>query len=149
MENKIPKLPKAKDITPIRCVKISMNNEKEYVIKEGDVVGVQFIKDNLILIRKGRIKDIVVINSRQLSAPTDNVSHIILDCSEQFTVKLIEIKFTDIIAIGGIDDEFEDYDNRIKHLEPNHIEGNSIPTRQGGMHTKSDCVSKRGIPLRK
>lgn len=146
------KLPRAKNITPVKCVKISMDNEKEYTVKQDDLVAIQFIKGNLIVVRRGRIKDIVVINSRELSAPTDNVSHIILDCSQQFSVKILEIKFTDIIAIGNIDDEFEDYNDRIEKLEPNHMspDGCKIPTRHHGMHTKKDCpITPRGIPLRK
>lgn len=152
------KLPKATNLEMVKCVKITMNNEDAYTVKVDDLVAIQFIQnDQQILVRRGRIKDLVVINQRELSCKTDNVSRIILDCSEQFTVKILEIKFTDIIKIGGIDDEFENYKDRIEHLEPGHIKecehGSSIPVREHGMHTKEEChkpvVSKKGMPLKK
>lgn len=153
------KLPKAVKLDMIRCVKIDMSNDESYTIKEGDLVGIQFVKDDSkILVRKGRIKDIVVINER---ATTDgcktngipNVSHIVLDCSEQFTVKLVEIRFVDIIKIGGIDDEFDDYSDRITELEPNYMHGNNCPVREGGLVTKEEAKNKKkppkGIPIMK
>lgn len=155
------KLPKVVKLDMVRCVKIDMSNEESYTVKEGDLVAIQFVKDdNKILVRRGRIKDIVVINDR---ATTDgcktngipNVSHIVLDCSEQFTVKLIEIRFVDIIKIGGIDDEFEDYSDRITKLEPNFMEGNKCPVREGGLVTKEEAKSQKkhnhskGIPIMK
>ena len=155
------KLPKATNIDMVKCVKIDMNNEESYTIKVDDLVAIQFIKnDQQILVRRGRVKDLVVINQRELSTKTDNVSRIILDCSEQFTVKILEIKFTDVIKIGGIDDEFEDYGDRITELKPNHIHecehGTSIPVREHGMHTKEECpvprkpiVNKKGMPITK
>lgn len=133
------KLPTLENINLFKCVELSMSNGEKYILKENDLVGVQFIKNNKrILVRRGRIKDIVVINPKQLSTPIDNVSRIILDCSEQFTIKIIEIKLKDIIKIGGIDDEFEDYNDRIIELEPDLIEDNndgssSIPVRDHGM----------------
>ena len=137
------KLPKAVNLEMVRCVKMTMSNEEEYTVKVGDIVAIQFVKDDKrILVRRGRIKDLVVVNKRELSTPTDNVSRIILDCSEQFTVKIIEIKFTDVIKIGGIDDEFEDYSDRITELESNFINGNTIPTRCHGMITKEEYIDK-------
>ena len=152
------KLPKAVKLDMIRCVKIEMSNEESYTIKEGDLVAIQFVKDDSkILFLRGRIKDIVVINER---ATTDgcktngipNVSHIVLDCSEQFTVKLVEIRFVDIIKIGGIDDEFEDYSDRITELEPNYIHGCNLPVRESGLVTKHEAKCKKppkGIPITK
>lgn len=144
------KLPIMTDCQLIKCVKISMNNGEEYTVKTDDLVGIQFIKhDERILVRRGRIKDIVVINKRHLSnCNNDNVSRIILDCSEQFTVKTIEIKLKDIIKIGRIDDVFEDYSDRITHLKPNFIEGNRIPTREHGMITEEELEKKITKPDR-
>ena len=138
------KLPKEVDIDMVKCVKITMNNEETYTVKVDDLVAIQFVKnDQQILVRRGRVKDLVVVNQRELCTKTDNVSRIILDCSEQFTVKILEIKFTDVIKIGGIDDEFEDYSDRITQLEPGHIHecehGAHIPPRDHGMHTKEEC----------
>ena len=153
------KLPKAINLEMVKCVKITMNNEETFTVKTDDLVAIQFVKnDNQILVRRGRIKDLVVVNQRELSCKTDNVSRIILDCSEQFTVKIVEIKFSDVIKIGGIDDEFDDYDNRITELCPNHIkdckeDGCHIPTREHGMHTKEECprtpISKKGFAITK
>ena len=144
------KLPIMTDCQLIKCVKISMNNGEEYTIKTDDLVGIQFIRhDERILVRRGRIKDIVVVNKRNLSnCNNDNVSRIILDCSEQFTVKTLEIKLKDIIKIGGIDDVFEDYNDRITHLKPNFIEGNRIPTRYHGMITEEELERKITKPDR-
>lgn len=114
------KLPRAVDLDMVKCAKLKMNNGKEYVVKVDDLVAIQFVKnDEHILIRRGRVKDIVVINKRELSCPTDTVSHIILDCSEQFSVKILEIKFSDVIEIGRIDDELTDYTHR-DDIEANH-----------------------------
>ena len=153
------KLPKATNLEMIRCVKITMNNEETFTVKTDDLVAIQFVRnDNQIVVRRGRIKDLVVINERELSCKTDNVSRIILDCSEQFTVKIVEIKFSDVIKIGGIDDEFEDYSDRITELCPNHLKdckenGSHIPTREHGAHTKEECVrtpiSKKGFAITK
>lgn len=146
------KLPKAVDLDMVRCVKVTMSNEESYTVKVDDLVAIQFVKnDQQILVRRGRIKDLVVINRRELSTKTDNVSHIILDCSEQFTVKLIEIKFSDVIKIGGIDDEFEDYSDRITQLEPGHLkdckaDGCKIPVREHGFHTKEECPVNKCEP---
>lgn len=144
------KLPIMTDCQLIKCVKISMNNGEEYTVKTDDLVGIQFVKhDERILVRRGRIKDIVVVNKRHLSnCNNDNVSRIILDCSEQFTVKTLEIKLKDIIKIGGIDDTFEDYSDRITHLKPNFMEGNRIPTRQHGMITEEELERKITKPDR-
>ena len=150
------KLPKAVKLDMVRCVKIEMSNEESYTIKEGDLVGIQFVKDDTkILVRKGRVKDIIVINDKATTdgAKTNgipNVSHIVLDCSEQFTVKLVEIRFVDIIKVGGIDDEFEDYNDRITELEPNFIEGDNCPVREGGLVTKQEAKKNKrpnGIPV--
>ena len=137
------KLPKATNIDMVKCVKIHMSNDEDYVLKVDDLVAIQFVKDDKrILVRRGRIKDLVVVNYRELSCKTDNASRIILDCSEQFTVKIIEIKFSDVIKIGAIDDEFEDYSDRITKLEPNHLEnceeGLKVPVREHGMVTKEE-----------
>lgn len=162
--NNHSKLPKPTKLDMIRCVKIDMNNDESYIIKEGDLVGIQFIKDDkLILVRKGRIKDIVVINERGITnggkseCGIPHASHITLDCSEQFTVKLIDIKFTDIIKIGGIDDKFDDYIDRITELEPNFIEGNKCPVREHGLVTKEEAkknppkgaIGSRGLAVSK
>lgn len=141
------KLPIMNKYELIRCIKMYMNNGEEYTIKVGDLVGIQFVKDDKrILVRRGRIKDIVIYNRRTLTTSNDNLSHIILDCSEQFTIKILEIKLTDIIKIGGIDDEFEDYSDRIKQLDPNFIvdeyTGCKIPVRQNGMYTEEEMVKK-------
>ena len=135
------KLPKATNLEMVKCVKISMSNDENYTLKVDDLVAIQFVKDDKrILVRKGRVKDLVVINQRELSTRTDNVSRIILDCSEQFTVKILEIKFTDVIKIGDIDAEFEDYSDRITELEHNHIEGCDYPVREHGLITKEECA---------
>ena len=106
------KLPVMTDCKLIKCIKISMNNGEEYIVKTDDLVAIQFIRnDERIFVRKGRIHDIVLVDKRSLSSRVDNVSRIILDCSEQFTIKTIEIKLKDIIKIGGLDDEFDDYDD--------------------------------------
>ena len=137
------KLPKTTNLEMIRCVKITMNNEETYIVKVDDLVGIQFVKDDKqILVRRGRIKELVVVNERELCTKTDNVSRIILDCSEQFTVKIIEIKFSDIIKIGNIDDEFEDYSDRITNLEPNFIEGCEYPVREHGLVTKEEACKQ-------
>ena len=137
------KLPYANNLEMVKCVKISMSNEDSYTIKVGDLVGIQFVKDDKqILVRRGRVKDLVVINVRELSNKEDNVSHIVLDCSQQFSVKIIDIKFKDLIKIGGIDDEFEDYSDRIQELEPNYIEGNKFPVREHGLVTKEEMMNK-------
>lgn len=154
------KLPKAVNLETIKCVKISMNNDESYTLKVDDLVAIQFVKDDKrILVRRGRVKDLVVVNQRELSCKTDNVSRIILDCSEQFTVKILEIKFSDVIKIGGIDDEFEDYSDRITELEPNYMEGNKCPVREHGLVTKEEAdtsvkhsniaVSSRGFAITK
>lgn len=144
------KLPVMTDCKLIKCVKISMSNGEEYTIKTDDLVGIQFVRhDERILVRRGRIKDIVVVNKRHLSdCKNDNSSHIILDCSEQFTVKTLEIKLKDIIKIGSIDDAFEDYSDRITHLKPNFMEGNRIPTRYHGMITEEELERKITKPDR-
>ena len=117
MDNNVS-LPKATNLELVRCVKMTMDNGTTYTIKVDDLVAVQFVKnDNQILVRRGRIKDLVVVNSRELSCKTDNVSRIILDCSEQFTVKIVEIKFSSVIAIGNIDDSFDEYTDRVTELD--------------------------------
>ena len=154
MENK--RLPRATDLKMLKCVKITMNNGKEYIVREDDIVAIQFVRhDGQIIIRKGRIKDLVVINQRELSTPKDNASRIILDCSEQFSVKVREIKFKDIIDMGGIDHKFEDYSDR-EDIEHNHMEGNKIPIRHGGMCTEEECkchdkpkLPRNGFPVLK
>lgn len=143
------RLPVMTDCKLLKCIKISMNNGEEYTVKTDDLVAIQFVKhDERILVRRGRIKDIVVVNRRELSNKYDNVSRIILDCSEQFTIKVIEIKLKDIIKIGAIDDEFDDYNDRITHLKPNFIEGNKIPTRRHGMITEEELMDKITKPDR-
>ena len=137
------KLPKVVNLDMVKCVKITMSNDEEYTLKVDDLVAIQFIKDDKrILVRRGRVKDLVVISSRELSCKEDNVSRIILDCSEQFTVKILEIKFSEVIKIGNIDDEFEDYSDRITELKPDHMKecehGTHIPVREHGMCTKGE-----------
>ena len=139
------KLPKVSNLEMIRSVKITMSNDESYSLTVGDLASIQFIKDdNKILVRRGRIKDIVVVNSRELTTKIDNASRIILDCSEQFTVKIIEIKFSDIISIGDIDAEFEDYSDRITELESNNMHvcecGAKIPVREHGMRLKNNVT---------
>ena len=155
------KLPKAVNLEVVKCVKITMNNEETFTVKENDLVAIQFVKDDTrILVRRGRIKDLVVVNNRELSCKTDNVSRIILDCSEQFTVNILEIKFTDIIKIGDIDAKFEDYDDRITELKPDHMkeneDGSKIPSRDHGFHSKEEhkesgkvSVTRKGFALTK
>ena len=139
------KLPKTVNLEIVRCVKMTMDDGTEYTVKIDDLVGIQFIKnDNQILVRKGRVKDLVVINSRELSTRSDNVSKIILDCSEQFSVKIVEIKFSDVIKIGKIDDEFNDYNDRITELDPSHLEESSdvaeIPVKDQYLHNEDECT---------
>lgn len=153
------KLPTVTDCKLITCVKISMSNGEEYTLKTDDLVAIQFVRcDEKIIVRRGRVKEIIIVNKRQLSCGNDNVSRIILDCSEQFTVKIIEIKLNDIIKIGKIDDEFEDYNDRITELQPNFMTENTIPARDHGMITEQDLavtetakqtVSKRGFAITK
>lgn len=139
-----PKLPTVDKVKMVKCANIIMSDGKEYIIKENDLVGIQFIRPNgQIIVRRGRIKDFKIVNSRELSNKTDNLSHIILDCSEQFSVKIIEIKLKDIIAIDKVDAEFKDYSDRIEHLAPNYIEGDlKVPVREGGMITKEEAFEK-------
>jgi len=146
------KLPIMTGYEMLKCIKISMNNGDEFIVKTNDLVGIQFVKDDKqILVRRGRIKDIVIVNRRTIHTHDDNVSTIILDCSEQFSIKIIEIKIKDIIKIGGIDDEFEDYSDRITELDPNYITDNChrIPTRQGGMITENELINKITKPDKK
>lgn len=135
-----PRLPHVEDVKMIKCANIVMSNGNTFMIKEDDLVGIQFIRpDNQIIVRRGRIKDFKIVNKRELSNKVDNLSHIILDCSEQFSVKILEIKLKDIIAIGSIETEFEDYSDRITQLAPNVIEGDlNIPVREGGMVTQKE-----------
>lgn len=143
------KLPKMEKLQPISCAKLTMSNGEEYTIKVDDLIGVQFIRDDKrIFVRRGRVKDIVIVNRKAITTCEDNVSRLILDCSEQYSIKIIEIKFSDIIKIAGIDYEFEDYSDRITELEPNYIECNRIPTRQNGMYTKEEMHDKITKPNR-
>lgn len=145
------KLPMINNYEILKCIKICMGNGEEYTIKQNDLVGIQFVKDDKrILVRRGRIKDIVLINRRQLSTVNDNVSYIVLDCSEQFSIKIIEIKLKDIIKIGKLDEEFPDYSDRITELEPNFLDQNQVkvPTRHGGMITKEELTEKITKPER-
>lgn len=141
------KLPVMNNYDMMKSIRMNMSNGESFIITVGDLVGVQFVKDDKqILLRKGRIKDIVVIAKKCLSTSTDNVSHIILDASEQFSIKLIEIKLKDIIKVGAITDKFPDYSDRITELDPNYIEGCNcgvkVPTRQGGMITEEEYLKK-------
>lgn len=145
------KLPVMTGYELVKCIRISMNNGESYTVKTNDHVAIQFVKDDKkILIRRGRIKDIVIVNRRSLSTVDDNVSHIILDCSQQFSIKILEIKLKDIIKIGDIDAEFPDYRDRIKELEPNYLKDNQcsskIPTRHDGMITKEEMKKKLSKP---
>ena len=154
-----PKLPTVEDVKMIKCAKIILSNETSFIIKEDDLVGIQIVRgDDSIVVRKGRIKDFKIVNNRELSNKVDNLSHIILDCSEQFSVKILEIKLKDIVDIGPIDKEFKDYSKRITELTPNFLEGNlEVPTREGGMVTKEEAVknnkstkmASRGLPVMK
>lgn len=139
------KLPKVDSKEMVRCIKINMSNGEQYVVKQEDMVAIQFVKDDKkILVRRGRVKDIVVVNQKMLHTIEDNVSRIILDCSEQFSIKIIEIKLKDIIKIGGIDDEFYDYSDRIVELNPNFMDedGCKIPVRHDGMCTEEEMQKK-------
>ena len=140
------KLPFVNKYNLLRCIEINMSNGEQYVVKQNDLVGIQFTRGDKILVRKGRVKDIVLINRRGISTVDDNVSNIVLDCSEQFTVKTIEIRLKDIIKIGNIEDHFDDYNNRITELDPNFIEdtedGTRIPVRDFGMYTEEDWRNK-------
>lgn len=137
------RLPTMTKFELVKCTKIYMSNGEQFVIKIGDLVGIQFVKgEKEILLRKGRIKDIITINKRCLSTGTDNESRIILDCSEQFSINVIEIKIKDIIKIADINYHFNDYTDRITNLENNYIDGNKIPVRQGGMVTKEEAKKR-------
>jgi len=143
------KLPKAVKLDMITCVKVDMSNEESYTVKEGDLVAIQFIKDDRqILVRRGRVKDLVVINDRAITnggkteCGIPHVSHIILDCSEQFSINVIEIKIKDVIKIADINYDFNDYTERVTSLEKNYIDGNKIPVRQGGMITKEEAKKR-------
>lgn len=144
------KLPTVTGFSMIQCVRISLSNGEVYTLKINDLVGIQFVKNNeRIFVRKGRVKDIVIVNKRNFSTLDDNASHIILDCSEQYTIKLVEIKIKDIIKVGRIEDEFDDYDDRITELDPNFIEGDlHIPTREHGMYTEEEMMNKITKPER-
>lgn len=137
------KLPKVENASMIPTIKLKFSNEKEFVISVDGLVGIQFIKDDkTILVRRGRVKDIVLIKRRELAHCEDCESRIILDCSEQFSINIIEIKLKDIIDIDEIDYEFKDYSERITELKPNNIHGNtSIPVREHGM------TVERKIPI--
>ena len=142
------KLPKVEELELVRCVKVTMNNDESCIIKTDDLVGIQFVKDNKqIVVRRGRIKDIAVVNRRELSSTEDNVSRIVLDCSEQFTVKIIEIKFSDIIRIAGVDDEFKDYKDMIDRLPPGYMDDDKIPVREQGMVTKEEAKKSSGAMI--
>lgn len=144
-----PKLPFVSDIKMIKCANLIMSDGTNFSIKENDLIAVQFIRpDDKIIIRKGRLKDFKIINNRDINNKIDNLSHIILDCSEQFSVKIIEIKIKDIIDIGTFEKEFKDYSERIDHLAPNTLDGNlKVPVREGGMVTKEEQLnSKKEIP---
>lgn len=144
------RLPSVKYTEPIKCFRIYMDNGEDYTIKTNDMVAIQFVKDNKrILVRRGRIKDFFVVNKRQLSKSFDDVSHIVLDCSEQFSIKIIDIRFCDIIKIGGIDDEFDDYSDRLTTIEPNYIDGDKLPVRKGGLVTEEEVREKITKPNRK
>lgn len=137
------KLPTMTKFELVKCVKIHMSNGEEFIVKIGDLVGIQFVKnEKQILLRKGRIKDIVTINKRCLTTSTDNESHIILDCSEQFSINIIEIKIKDIIKIADINYDFNDYAERVTSLETNYMTDTTIPLRQGGMVTKEEMKKK-------
>ena len=57
------KLPNFVDCEPLKCAKILMSNDEEYIVKIDDLVAIQFIKnDEKILVRRGRIKDIIIVN---------------------------------------------------------------------------------------
>lgn len=142
-------LPYVKCTELVKCIRLTMDNGKSYTVKIDDMVGIQFIKDDKrILVRRGRIKDIFIVNRRELTTNEDNVSHIVLDCSEQFSVKIIDIKLKDIIDIKGYDDEFTDYSDRIENLEPNYIEGDRLPIRQDGLVTEEEAMNKIAKPNR-
>lgn len=138
------KLPSVSEIKLLTCVSLTMNNGQEYIIKQNDLVGIQFVKcDKKILVRRGRVKEIKIVNRREIGTCMDNASYIILDCSEQFTVKTVEIKIKDIIKIGSVYEKFDDYDDRVTELIPNFIEGSTIiPTREFGMYTEKEWRDK-------
>lgn len=128
------KLPKIENASMIKTIKLTFSNKKEFVASVDGLVAIQFIKDDKnILVRRGRVKDIVLIKQRSLTHCEDHESRIILDCSEQFSINIIEIKLKDIIDIGGIDDEFTDYSERITELTPNNETFQSVPVREHGM----------------
>lgn len=135
------RLPKMVSVLPILACEIRMDNGESYSVKEGDIVAIQYINEReQIVVRKGRVKDIVIVNRRDIHTVCDNVSRINLDCSEQFSVHMIEIKFKDIIKIGNIDDEFDDYEDRITELEPSTIE------TTGSSEVKTPVAQKDIIP---
>ena len=137
------KLPVVTECKPIMGAQISMSNGESYTIKANDLVAIQFVRnDEKIFVRRGRVRDVVLVDKRQLSTNKDNVSRIILDCSEQYTVKVIEIKIKDVIKIDDISAEFPDYSDRITKLEPNYVEENTIPVREHGMITEEELEDK-------
>lgn len=132
----VPKLPSVDNIKMLTCCSVDLSTGKNIVIKQNDLVAVQFVKGKDIIIRRGRIAEIKVSKTRGIDDKTDNLSCIVLDCSEQFTVKIIEIKFRDVVDIGEVDGEFVDYNNRATELEVSSLrdteEPNIIPVRERG-----------------
>ena len=114
----INSLPRITEVENIKSFKLFFN-DKEYCFKitQDDLISVQYINErDQIVVRRGRIKDIVAIAERGTNYG-DN-SRIILDCSEQYTVKIIEVKINSIIEMGDIDkDDYKDYSNRKTDIE--------------------------------
>lgn len=133
----IKPLPKVKSCRPIACTEIQMDNGDTYVIKVGDVVSIKFIQnDERVIVRRGRVHDIRVSTKRCMNTD-DNISNIILDCSQQFSQKIIEIKIKDVLEINHYNHEYEDLNEKDK-IEHGYIEGPHYPVREGGLEYKGE-----------
>ena len=130
----IEPLPKARYCRPISCMEILMDNGESYIVRVGELVSVQFImNDQKIIVRRGRVYDLKIANYKNLSnSYSDNISNITLDCSEQFSQKIITIKVKDILRVGGFTEEYPEYPEK-SELEPGWIEGPHHPVRNGGL----------------
>lgn len=129
----IEPLPKAKSYKLLPCVEICMDDGSTYITRVGEMVSIQFIENNQrVVVRRGRVMDIKVANIKKLSSAEDNVSNIVLDCSEKFSEDIIDIKMTDILQIRHFNHNFEDLPE-IGELTPGCIEGPHYPVREGGL----------------
>ena len=139
----IKPLPKAKSYKPLPCAEIIMDDGTTYVVRVGELVSIQFIKnDQRVLVRRGRVMDIKIANVKKLSSAEDNVSNIILDCSEQFSNDITDIKLKDILQIRHFNHNFEDLPE-IGELTLGYIEGPHYPVREGGLVEKGQLTEEQ------